>query len=135
MQGGDFLRPVLLIGRGECTLANIFRKKIPAEFTDEDRWRFGSISVSRTTFYILLIGLGCTYGLFQLLTYVHLQMVGMWFGVIMTLIVTVLCGFKLPAENYMHGAGITLMTLLFRIFIRKKNKVVYIRGYKKDLKE
>lgn len=111
-----------------------FRKSIPSEFTDEDRWRFGPVSLSRTTFIVSLIGLGITCVLYKVLGLIGLPKVGILIGIVGTIIAAVLTSQTIPESDYLKGGGVTLIVMLKRLYIRKKNKVVYIRGYGRDIR-
>ena len=112
---------------------NTFRQSIPAEFTDEDRWRIWQFSLSRTTFFTILGGLGFTYGLYRMFTVFGVPFVGVLIGISITIALTTITGVKVPASEYLKGGGLTVFQLLIRIYIRKHNKVVYVRAYGKDL--
>jgi len=112
---------------------NTFRQSIPAEFTDEDRWRLWQFSLSRTTFFTLLGGLGFTCILYKVFTVLGIPFVGVVIGLFITIAVSIVTGVKVPQSEYLKGGGLTVFQLLLRLFIRKNNKVVYVRAYGKDL--
>lgn len=109
-------------------MADGFTHEIPQEFTDEDRWIIGRFSLSKKSFAMLLGGGGLTFGLYKLFSLFHIPVVGVVLGVILTITVVFLTIFPIPESDYIKGGGLTLDVILLRRYVRRRNRIVYIKG-------
>jgi len=103
------------------------RHDIPAEFTDEDRWFKFFTKKS-----LVYIAFGCfiTFLLYRLFSNFGYALTGVAIGLFITAVLAFISMFELPGTAYLSGGGLTLDILLKRLYIRKRSKVIYIKGYK-----
>lgn len=105
---------------------------IPSEFTDEDKWfKF----FKKRNLVVIAAGLGVTGFFFKIATPFGLGVPLGLFGIVVTVIATIITMIPLPETNYLKGGGQTLDVILLRRYIRKKNKKIYIKGYGADKEE
>lgn len=102
---------------------------IPSEFNDEDKWLK---YFSKKSMVIICIMLGNLYALYRMLALVHLELVGVILGVLLGTLVVLFSMLPVPSENYLKGAGQTYDILLLKILYRRRRKVIYIKGYRKE---
>lgn len=108
--------------------ADSFRHDVPQEFSDEDRWQIWRISLPRKSFVMLLAGGGVTYLLFKGFALLHLAVFGVVLGLVLTLMVVFLTLIPIPESDYIKGGGLTLDIILIRRMVRRRNRVVYVKG-------
>lgn len=108
---------------------NPLAAKVPGEFTDEDKWfRF----FYKKNLVVLVIGLFFAWFLWKAMSWLDLGVVGIAVGLAVAAIMTGLTMLPVPDLGNMRGAGQTLDLLLIKKWIRKKNHMIYVRGYGKD---
>lgn len=105
-----------------------FLHEVPQEFTNEERWNIGAISLSRKSFIVFLVGLGVTYWLFKIGVVLRIPIVTVVIGALLTIVAVFITIFPVPESDYMKGGGLTLDIILFRRLVRRLNRVVYIKG-------
>lgn len=109
-------------------MANGMAHEIPSEFTDEDRWlkifSTKSFAVLGVTGIITLL-LTKFFGLFGI------PLVGAILGGILVVTATGTTMIRKFGDNYLKGAGQTLDRLLILRLIRRRNRVIYVKGYGK----
>lgn len=108
--------------------ADSFRHDIPQEFSNEDRWQVWLISFSRKSFIALLAGGGVTYILFKITAACHVPIVGIILGLLLTVVVVFLTMMPIPESDYIKGGGLTLDIIFLRRLIRKRSRIVYVKG-------
>lgn len=104
-----------------------FTYSIPSEFTDEDKYfkhfTKKNMAVIIITGFIMFLLYKLTGSLFGK------PFIGLIIGGII-MIVSILCAMvKIPETLYLEGGGQTILTILTRKYVRKRNKVIYIKGY------
>lgn len=104
-----------------------FTYSIPSEFTDEDKYfkyfTKKNMAVIIITGFIMFLLYKLTGSLFGK------PFIGLIIGGIIML-VSILCVMvKIPETLYLEGGGQTILTILTRKYVRKRNKVIYIKGY------
>lgn len=104
-----------------------FTYNIPSEFTDEDKWF--KFFTKKDMGVIIATGI-LTFFLYRLAGFLFGKpLIGLIVGGII-MIVSVCCAMiKLPETLYLEGGGQTILTIILRRLIRRKNKVIYIKGY------
>lgn len=112
--------------------ADSFRHDIPQEFSDEDRWQVWRFSLSKKSFITLLIGGGVTYGLFKLTAMIHVPILGVIMGILLTAAAVALTIIPIPSSEFIKGGGYTLDIILIRKLVRKKKRFVYVRGLSRE---
>lgn len=116
-------------------MADGFTHEIPQEFSDEDRWIIGRVSLSRKSFLVLLAGGGLTYGMFKLFSIIGIPVFGVVFGVVLTIVAVFLTIFPIPETDYIKGGGLTLDVILLRRLVRRRNRIVYVKGIRNASKK
>lgn len=112
-----------------------FTHEIPQEFSDEDRWIIGRISLSRKSFIVLLAGGGMTYGMYKFFSLIDIPVLGVVLGVLLTIVAVFLTIFPIPETDYIKGGGLTLDDILLRRFVRRRNRIVYVKGIREVSKK
>lgn len=103
---------------------------IPSEFSDEDRWfkyftkRDLGVLVTTGAFTVLLFKL--TDSLFGK------PLIGLIIGVIIVLISMACSMVKLPDTLWLKGGCQPIATILLRRLIRRKKRVIYVKGYREE---
>lgn len=105
---------------------------IPSEFTDEDKW---FRIFYKKNLLVMICGLGFTGVIAKAGALFGMQLPMIIFGLIVTAVITGITMLPVPETQYLKGGGQTLDIILIRMFIRKKNSVLYVRGYNKDGQE
>lgn len=105
-----------------------FTHDIPQEFSDEDRWVIGRVSLSRKSLIVLVAGCGVTYLLFKVTSVIHIPIFGVVLGLLFTVTAVFLTIFPIPESDYLKGGGMTLDTIIIRRLIRYSNRIVYAKG-------
>lgn len=106
---------------------NKFRYNIPSEFTDEDRWF--KYFTKKDLLVIVVTGI-LTGVLFKLsASLINKPYVGLIIGLIIMGASLFCCMVRKPETLYLTGGGQTLATIILRRLIRRKNRVIYVRGY------
>lgn len=99
---------------------------IPEEFSDEDRW-FKFFTKKQAIMIVAAIGIMVM--LVKIFDGAGLAFIGVIFGGLLVIAITVIAMLKLPETNYLRGGGQTLDVILFKRFIRKRNRRIYVKGY------
>lgn len=116
-------------------MADGFTHEIPQEFSDEDRWVIGRFSLSRKSFIVLLAGGGLTYGMYKLFSMVGIPVVGVVLGALFSIVAVFLTIFPIPETDYIKGGGLALDDILLRRFVRRRSRIVYVKGIRNVLKK
>jgi hypothetical protein len=100
---------------------------IPSEFSDEDRWfKF----FTKKDVGVLVVTGALTIFLYKTTgTLFGKPFIGLLVGGIIMAISLFLSMAKLPDTMYMAGGGQTIASILLKKLLRKKNKMVYVKGY------
>lgn len=104
-----------------------FRYSVPSEFSDEDKWF--------TYFTKRDLGVLITTGAFTILLYklsgslLGKPFVGLIIGGFIMLISVSCSMIKLPDTMFLTGGSQTILNILLKRFIRRKKKVIYVKGY------
>ena len=100
----------------------------PSEFSDENVWfRF----FRKRNLVVMLPCLFFTFVLWKFLAIFGFQIIGIIIGGILTVFLTALTMIPAPYD-FLKGGSLTLDIIILRKRIRKKNAVIYVRGYGKD---
>lgn len=103
------------------------REEVPREFSDDARWyKFFTNQMFAATLIILVAGRI----LYAFLAKFHLGIVGIVITGIIWIVTLILLGVPVPKGNLTGGSGLILGQVLIRLWIRKKKRVIYIKGYK-----
>lgn len=104
-----------------------FTYNIPSEFTDEDKWF--KYFTKKDMGVILVTGV-ITLTLYKLSdSLLEKPFIGLIIGGIIMCISLFCSMVKLPDTLYLTGGGQTILTLMMRRLVRKRNRVIYIKGY------
>lgn len=106
------------------------RHHVPGEFVNETKWLkfFG-------TKQLILIGVGAavTYVCYKVSTFFGLGgAVGILTGLVLGIIIVAPSMIPIPETQFLKGAGSTVDVIFVRWLIRRRKRVIYIRGWKKD---
>lgn len=106
-----------------------FTYSIPSEFSDEDKWlKF----FRKKDMAVLIVTGAITVGLYKLTgLLIGNAIIGLIIGLLI-MGVSMFCSmFPIPDTFYLTGGGQTIATLMIRRLIRKKKRVIYVKGYGK----
>lgn len=103
-----------------------FRYSIPSEFSDEDRW---FKYFTKRDLIALAIGGVITVALYRFTLQFGKPIIGLIIGGIIIAISLSLSMNKIPDTFYLKGGGQPIVVYLLKILIRKKKKVIYVKGY------
>lgn len=110
-------------------LANGMTHEVPSEFTDEDRWL--NIFSTKSFAVLGMTGMVMLF-LIKFFTLFHAAVIGWILGGILVVVGTGITMVKKMGDNYLQGAGQTFDRILFLRMVRKRNKVIYVKGYGKE---
>lgn len=100
----------------------------PSEFNDENVWfRFFRMR----NLAVMLPCLFFTFILWKVLSLFGFHLIGLVIGGICTVLLTALTMIPAPYD-FLKGGSLTLDIIIFRKRLRKRNAVIYVRGYGKD---
>jgi O-antigen/teichoic acid export membrane protein len=96
--------------------------------TSDEKWlrifskkAFISVAITSSLGFVI-------FKFFNAMGYFHL---GLLFLIIPVLVVFGITTIKVPDSWHLNGAGLTLDIMLFRLYVRHKNRVIYIKGYRR----
>lgn len=87
---------------------------------------------SKKAFITVLCTAAFGFGTFKVLQSMGFFKVGVVIGILPSLIAYALTTIKVPETWIMTGAGLTVDIILFRLIMRRRNRVIYVKGYKKE---
>lgn len=105
------------------------RHEIPSEFTDEDRW---FKYFTKKTLAFIMVGCVITCLLFKLCSFFGGAIIGVVLGLVITVALGAVSMIPVPENQFLRGGGLTYDVIIIRRFIRRKNKVVYVKGYENE---
>lgn len=101
------------------------RHEIPSKFTDEDRW---FKYFTKKTLRFIMVGCLILVLLYKIFSLFGLAVIGVVFGVVITIALAAISMIPVPENQFLRGGGLTLDIILIRRFIRRGNKVIYVKG-------
>lgn len=94
---------------------------------DEEKWlKFFSKNALLATIVAFMVA----FLIFKFCSLYGLQVFGIILGGILMFGTYFLFSFHLPSDMTIKGAGLTLIVVMIRIQIRRKNKVLYVKNYR-----
>ncbi len=118
-------------GKGYCVQTGVFR--VPGEFKDEDKW-FRYFTKKQAA--VLVASLLVDYRLVMAASPKGLLLPVAAAAVIFTVLTVGMVMVELPVDAmFLTGGGITLDQWLFRLFLRKRQRVIYTKYVKEEPKE
>lgn len=111
-------------------MARVGIYQIPSDVKDQDKWfRFFNKKQAVVLFFIFLLD----YRVLMWAGAHHLLLPALFITLLLTGVAASIVLIPLPADVlYLSGGGIMLDQWLIRIFIRKKEKVLYVKNYRKE---
>lgn len=109
------------------------RHYVPGDFSNETKWLkfFGNKQI-----LLVAIGVAITYACYKGSTFLFGQgFVGIVFGLIIALIIVAPAMIPVPQTDYIKGGGVTWDVIFIRKMIRKRSRVIYVKGWNKDRRD
>lgn len=105
------------------------REEVPREFSDDERWyRF----FTRKSILVLLIMGVLSLLIVKFFVWIGLRMAGIYISMVLTGVVMLVVMLPVPEGDILHGSGCTCDIILLRLFIRKRNGKIYMKGCRSD---
>lgn len=103
---------------------------VPSEFSDEDKWLK---YFSKRDLGILIATGFLTVILYKITGYLFRNpLIGAIIGLLIMAVCVGISMIKLPDTLYLSGGGQSILIVLLKRLIRKKNKIIYVRGYDEE---
>lgn len=105
------------------------RHNVPGEFKDETKWKI--FSTKQLGFFAVACFItGLCFKISMAL--IGAAFPGILTGIIIGIFIMVPVMFKLPETEFLKGGGLYISTFLVRLWIRKRNQKIYVKGWGKE---